>query len=117
MIAYKCIVRGYVDGDTLDVVLLFLNITVEERLRVLGINCPESHSKDAIEKAKGEAARKFAYDLAPPSTEVRIVMNKAEGDREKYGRLIAKIVLPNGKDFGTEMIAAGHAVAYDGGKR
>lgn len=110
----EAIIHEWVDGDTVEVLIHpWRNICVTERVRVFGINCPEVHSKDAAEKAKGEAARQFAYGLARPFTVVKI---KEQG-QDKYGRFLASIELDGGKDFAAEMIAAGHATAYDGGKK
>lgn len=110
----EAVIHEWIDGDTVEVLIHpWRNICVTERVRVFGINCPEVHSKDAREKAAGEAARQFAYSLARPFVVVKIT----ERGQDKYGRFLASIQLADGKDFAAEMIAANHAIGYDGGKR
>ncbi len=73
-----------------------------EHVRVQGINAPE------MRDAGGAAARDFAVSLAPPGSAVTLICTKPD----KYGRLLARIVLPDGLDLSELMINAGHAVAY-----
>ncbi len=74
----------------------------EVSVRVEGINAPE------LNTAAGTAAKAHAAALLPPDTQVMLVARK----RDKYGRFLARIVLPSGEDFSSLMIAAGHAVPY-----
>jgi endonuclease YncB( thermonuclease family) len=53
----------------------------------------------------------------PVGTAVVINTVKAGGDKEKFGRWLARVTLPGGVDLATAMIAAGHAVPYEGGAR
>lgn len=107
-------IHEWIDGDTVEVLVYpWRNLCVTERVRVFGINSPEVHSKNAAEKAAGEAARQFACGLAKPFSIVKI----REQGQDKYGRFLASIELDGGKDFATTMIESGHAVAYDGGKK
>lgn len=71
-----------------------------EHVRVEGINAPE------LSAAGGADARKYAASLAPSGTQVVLVCSR----EEKYGRLLARIILPGGRDFSAEMLAAGQAV-------
>ena len=73
-----------------------------EHVRVQGINAPE------LNTAAGKAAAAYASSICPPGT---LVMLECE-DEDKYGRLLAYVIMPNGQDFGKMMIAAGQAVAY-----
>lgn len=118
MYQYRCTIAQWVDGDTVDVVidLGIRGLTMNERARIAHINCPETSSKDAAEKAAGEAARQFAFGLAPPGVVVTVVTSKS-GSYDKYGRWLATITLSDGRDFSTEMLKAGHAIPYEGGKR
>lgn len=70
--------------------------------RAFGINAPEL-STDA-----GKAARDFARTLLPVGTRVHVTSH----GWDKYGgRFDGEIMLPDGRDFATEMLDAGHAVA------
>lgn len=94
------------DGDTVVAhVLLHPNEGGEAHevsIRVEGINAPE------LNTAAGKSAKVYAETLLPPDTQVMIIVRK----RDKYGRFLGRIVLPNGDDFSEEMVAAGHAVPY-----
>lgn len=73
-----------------------------EHVRVEGINAPELHD------VNGYAARDYAASLAPPGTIVLLRCTHLD----KYGRLLARVILPNGLDLSDEMIKAGLAVAF-----
>jgi endonuclease YncB( thermonuclease family) len=73
-----------------------------ESLRVEGINAPE------LRDAGGAAARDYAASLAPPGSSVTLIATK----KDKYGRFLARIILPTGDSLGDLMIAAGQAVPY-----
>lgn len=115
--AYPCKIIDWLDGDTavVDATAFIFGtpITLMQHVRIYGINSPEVHSKDATEKAAGLAAKTFAFSLAPAGARVTIAVSP-NGWHDKYGRLLANVALANGKDFATEMIAANHAVPWDG---
>ncbi len=101
---YPGVVDSWHDGDT-PRIHVKLTPSVEWHgvaIRVDGINAPE------LSAAGGVAARDYATSIAPAGTHVTLICSR----QEKYGRLLAKIVLASGEDFGTVMIAEGHAVAY-----
>lgn len=90
-----------VDGDTMVAHLELLpgEAWHGRHVRVEGINAPE------LSAAGGAAARDFAAGLAPAGAEVTLVASR----RDKYGRVLAKVVLADGTDFAATMLAAGHA--------
>ena len=53
----------------------------------------------------------------PIGTKVMINTIKPEADREKYGRFLMTVTLPDGSDLDTAMITAGQGVLYEGGAR
>jgi endonuclease YncB( thermonuclease family) len=79
-------------------------------IRVADINSPELHRGDDAERAAGVEARAYAMSLAPVGTPVVI---HTEPDTETFGRFVAAITLPDGRDFGQAMVAAGHAVVME----
>jgi micrococcal nuclease len=111
MFEYRAIIRSVYDGDTLraDIDLGFGATLKNQSLRVHGIDTPELGSDGGI------AAREFARTLMPAALVVTIQTFKDA--REKYGRYLAKITLPDGSDFAAEMVAAGHAKLYFGGAK
>ena len=57
---YNAEVTKIVDGDTIDVIIdLGFNIWIKERLRLYGLNTPETRTKDLEEKEKGLKAKKY----------------------------------------------------------
>lgn len=71
--------------------------------RLWGINAPE------LSTVEGKAALAYAISLLPAGSRVRVLSH----GWDKYGgRFIGEIILGDGSDYGTQMIAAGHAVEY-----
>lgn len=71
--------------------------------RIYGINAPE------LSTAEGKTAHTFAINLCPPGTSVAVLSH----GWDKYGgRFDGSITLPDGRDFGDAMVAAGQAVVY-----
>lgn len=114
---YSAKIVQWIDGDTLDVdVDLGFHIVLRERVRVLGIDTPELHSPDPAKRAAAQVSRAMAISLCPVGMVQLIHTDKPYAD-DKYGRFLASITLPDGRDYATAMIQLGLAVAYDGGKK
>lgn len=108
-------ILSWIDGDTVDLdVDVGFRFHTFERFRILGINCPETHSANSLEKDAGLAALSFARTVAPIGASVKLRTHK---NPDKYGRWLAEIQLPDGSDFASLMINSGHARPYDGGTR
>ena len=115
---YDALITRIVDGDTLEVwVDVGLRIGKQETVRLYGVNCPEIHSKDPVEKERGEAAKAFVKSIMSAGTQVLIQSFKPDNPDEKFGRWLAKIMLADGTDLSQRLIEAKHAVPYFGGKR
>ncbi|MET8585753.1 thermonuclease family protein [Streptomyces collinus] len=99
-----------VDGDTLIASLdLGFNIHMQVSIRLLGINCPEHGTPE------GDAATAFTAAWLAANHDnltVRTILDK----REKYGRLLG-VVMSGAHTLNDDLVTAGHAVPYDGGKR
>ena len=95
-------VSNVVDGDTLDVVLADGK---RERVRLIGIDTPE---RGACYSAK---ATSRARTLAQGK---RVVLkgDATQDTRDRYGRLLAYVWLPGGKDLGYQLVAGGFAKVY-----
>ena len=67
MYEYKCKILRVVDGDTVDIDIdLGFGIWVhKERVRMMGIDTPESRTRDLVEKAFGLASKKRLKELLP----------------------------------------------------
>lgn len=114
-------VTEVVDGDTLGVrVTIWLDQEVTAKVRLDGIDTPESRSDCADEKRMAQEARQKLATLVAPATE-----GKGDGtirlydvEYDKYGgRVRARVTLADGTDLAQAMIKAGHARPYKGGKR
>ncbi len=113
MYEYKIIVKKVVDGDTLDADIdLGFNTLVRRRLRVTGIDTPESRTKDLKEKEMGLKAKKLVAD-AVKNAETVIVKSYGE---DKYGRVLVDLFC-DGKNIAEKLITEGLAWKYDGGTK
>ena len=117
MYEYKCTVNKIVDGDTVDVDidLGFGIVLTDERVRIMGIDTPESRTRNKIEKLFGLAAKQRLKELLSKQCILKTEINKdGEDMKGKFGRVLGDFVAPNGKMITDIMIEEGHAVAYHG---
>lgn len=99
---YRGTVTRVVDGDTLDVRLASGK---RERIRLIGIDTPES---GACYAAKASArARQLAL-----SKQVVLKGDATQDTRDRYGRLLAYVWTPGGRDLGYQLLAGGYAKVY-----
>lgn len=114
MFEYFAKVIEVIDGDTIDVSIdLGFNVLHTIRLRLNGINTPETRTKNKEEKVRGLAAKARLKELI----EGKIVKVKTEKDeQEKFGRYLA-VVYVDEINVNQQLITEGHAVEYFGGKR
>ena len=122
MYEYKCRIVKIVDGDTVDVDIdLGFGIWVrDERVRVHGIDTPESRTRDKVEKKFGLASKARLKELMPVGS-MQILKTEidrsGEDSRGKFGRILGDFFVDqNGdKSRATEiLINEGYAVAYHG---
>ena len=118
----KYIYRGklerVVDGDTIDALIdVGFDIWVKKRIRYKGIDTWESRTRDLAEKKKGLAAKE-RLDQLITNTEGKIVVKTELDKKGKYGRILG-VIWDEGKkkNFNNMLVAEGHAVKYEGGKR
>ena len=118
MFDYACKVTRVVDGDTIDVNIdLGFSVWHKARVRMLGIDTPESRTRRLDEKALGLAAKARLKEMLK-GNKIKIECSKEKG---KFGRVLA-IVWATNKD-GNEMncndqlMVEGHARPYFGGKK
>jgi len=108
-----------IDGDTIDLMVdLGFNIHFKMRVRLFGVNTPESRTKDLAEKELGLKAKKFTEDWL--SRHGWVFINTIPDKNDKYGRILAKIYSsdniesPTTACLNTDMIQSGHAREYYG---
>ena len=106
-----------VDGDTVDVRIdLGFDVWHKSRVRLMGINAPESRTRDLEEKEKGLAAKAYVKDLLENSDEGKFLL-KSHGVG-KYGRVLGELFVKGHETSVNELLKEnGHAYEYDGGKK
>jgi len=113
MYEYSCTVERVVDGDTVDVVLnLGFNILYKCRVRLYGIDTPESRTRNLDEKARGKMAGAFLKEAIDNGTKV-VIQTKLKDSRGKFGRVLGNVVV-DGININQSMIDHFHAAAYFG---
>jgi micrococcal nuclease len=113
MYEYSCKVDRVVDGDTVDVVLdLGFDILFKSRVRLYGIDTPESRTRDLDEKARGKMAGAYLKEALDNGTKV-VIETKLKDSRGKYGRVLGNVVV-DGVNINEAMIENSLAVAYFG---
>ena len=122
MYTYKIKLDRVVDGDTIDAYIdLGFDVSVKKRIRFMGINTPESRTRDLEEKARGLAAKDRLKAILDGANTIQLTSHGVG----KYGRCLGelfvdvvdgqeKLTLENVNEL---LIKEGHAVEYDGGKR
>ena len=117
MYEYNAIIRRWVDGDTVDVTLdLGFDIWYNNRVRLLGINTPESRTRDLEEKERGLAAKDRVNVLCPVGS--TITLKTTKDGRGKFGRILGEIFVPGAvQSINQLLVEEGHAVEYFGGSK
>ena len=108
-------VTKVVDGDTIDVDIdLGFNISYSQRVRLAGIDTPESRTKDAREKALGLEV-KDKIKKAIESAKTVIIKTELPDSTEKYGRILGWVYLDGAaKSLNEQLIEEGYAWSYMG---
>ena len=112
--AIKQVVK-VVDGDTIDIIIdLGFDLTKKERVRLAGIDTPESRTRDLEEKELGLEAKDFLTRRLEDGM-VSGLKVKTEKDG-KYGRMLGWVFCGQ-TNINEEMVYRGYAWEYDGGTK
>ena len=117
---YDVVLLKCVDGDTVDVDIdLGFGVWLkDERVRIMGIDTPESRTSDDVEKLFGTAAKNRLKELLHEGGKLITTENKdGEDMKGKFGRILGDFRTPDGKLVTDIMIEEGHCVAYFGGSK
>jgi micrococcal nuclease len=108
-------VENVVDGDTIDVLIdLGFDILFASRVRLAGIDTPESRTKDVAEKALGLEAKEYLKKALKDAKSVVIKTEKMDSS-EKYGRILGWVYVDgNTISLNDMMINDGYAWGYLG---
>jgi|TARA_R100000030_G_C3246706_1_gene121959 micrococcal nuclease len=121
---YDVILLDCVDGDTVDVDIdLGFGVWLkDERVRIMGIDTPESRTRDKVEKVFGTAAKNRLKELLADGGKLITTENKhGEDMKGKFGRILGDFYVERyegERERVTDiMIEEGHCVAYFGGSK
>ncbi len=108
-------VTKVLDGDTIDVEIdLGFDISYSQRVRLSGIDTPESRTTDKYEKQLGLESKEYAKSLFDNAKLVIIKTEKPDSS-EKYGRILGQVFIDGSNISVNQMlIDNGYAWAYDG---
>jgi micrococcal nuclease len=103
-------VNKIIDGDTIDIDIdLGFNITISQRVRLAGINAPETKTKDLKEKENGIKSKEWLENKLNTKEQLTI---KTEKD-DKYGRILGWIYIEENQiSINNQMIEEGYAISY-----
>ena len=118
MYTYRCKILRVVDGDTVDVDIdLGFGVWMhKERVRMMGIDTPESRTRDLEEKAFGVASKERLKELLPIGSMqvLKTEIDKSGEDAKgKFGRILGDFLIDSRK-VSKILIDEGHAVEYHG---
>ena len=113
MYEYNAKLSKVIDGDTIDADIdLGFQTYIKQRIKLYGVDTPQSRSKVTTEKEEGIKAKNKLIELLPRDFKVRTVLNK----RGKFGRVLGHVytVDPDGKEVNINetMVKEGYATKY-----
>ena len=116
MYEYRVYIKRVVDGDTVDVDidLGFGVMLKQERVRIMGIDTPESRTRDKIEKVFGLASKARLKEILGKEA---VLVCKEYDAKGKFGRILGDFTTNDGRMVTDVMISEGHCVAYFGGSK
>jgi len=115
-----------VDGDTVDVTVdLGFDIHFKTRVRLYGINTPETRTKDLEEKERGLAAKARLAEIINYAQHMRHNLILQTKEKGKFGRYLGILIIQDSRpdhanertNINQQLVEEGHAVEYFGGKR
>ena len=113
MYEYSCKVTRVVDGDTCDCLIdCGFNFLHKCRVRLYGIDTPESRTRNKDEKVRGKMAAAFLKDAIKNGNKV-VIQTKLKDSRGKFGRVLGEIIV-DGVNINQAMVENYHAAAYFG---
>ena len=116
MYQYRAKVLKVLDGDTVDIDLdLGFNIVLaNQRVRMAGIDTPESRTTNAEEKVRGQLSKKKLAEKLPVGSYVTIETQKPDSNDDKFGRILGIFILEDGTRVNDWLIKNNYAVPYKG---
>ena len=111
MYEYNCEVKRIVDGDTVDVVIdLGFDIHYSGRVRLYGIDTPESRTRNKDEKVRGLMSKEYLIDALSKG---QVVIKTHKDKKGKFGRVLGEMYVAD-KNINLMMVDDHLAVKYKG---
>ena len=120
MYEYRANINRVVDGDTVDcdIELGFGVVLADERVRIMGIDTPESRTSDKVEKIFGLAAKEQLKSLLGKQCILKTqIARNGEDMKGKFGRILGDFIAEDGRMITDIMAETGHCVPYMGGSK
>jgi micrococcal nuclease len=116
MYQYKCKIIKVLDGDTVDIDLDlgFKIILANQRVRMAGVDTPESRTSIAEEKVRGQLSKKKLAEKLPVGSWQIIETQKSDSNDDKFGRILGVFILEDGTRVNDWLIENNYAVPYKG---
>ena len=116
MYQYKCKINKVLDGDTVDIDLdLGFNIVlVNQRVRMAGVDTPESRTSNKEEKPRGLLSKKKLAEKLPVGSWQIIETQRSDNNDDKFGRILGVFILEDGTKVNDWLIQNNYAVPYKG---
>ena len=116
MYQYKCKINKVLDGDTVDIDLdLGFNIVLaNQRVRMAGIDTPESRTTNKEEKPRGLLSKKKLGEKLPVGSWQIIETQRSDNNDDKFGRILGVFILEDGTQVNDWLIKNNYAVPYKG---
>jgi micrococcal nuclease len=116
MYQYKCKIIKVLDGDTVDIDLDlgFKIILANQRVRMAGVDTPESRTTIAEEKIRGQLSKKKLAEKLPIGSWQIIETQKPDSNDDKFGRILGVFILEDGTRVNDWLIQNNYAVPYKG---
>ena len=113
MYEYSCKIDRVVDGDTVDVDIdLGFDVwMLKQRIRLYGVDTPESRTRDKVEKVFGNLAKEFVEKRLPVGSK-QVLRTKLDG-KGKFGRILGEFVIDE-TTINRLLIESNNAVEYHG---
>jgi len=114
MYEYNCKIVRIIDGDTVDVDIdLGFDVCLKkQRIRLFGVDTPESRTRDLVEKKFGILAKNFV-SLHLPIGSNQVLRTRLDDSRGKFGRILGEFVVED-STLNKLLVATNNAVPYSG---
>ena len=111
MYEYNCEVKRVVDGDTVDVIIdLGFDIHYSSRVRLYGIDTPESRTRNKDEKVRGIMSKEYLIDALSKG---QVVIKTYRDKKGKFGRVLGEMYVDD-SSINLRMVDEYLAVKYEG---